>query len=122
MDELHFTQDEINDIIRSSTGEQEMASYVYERLVEEIGDFQDELDNEHEIGAMFANFGKVVSMVVLDIGYSNPNLIYFYGEIDGKESQLIQHMNQLNFVLTAVSRQTEKPPRRIGFDIPETED
>jgi len=92
-----------------------MANSAYEHIAKEIEKFQNTLDSEHEVGLMLASFGQTVMMAVEDIDYQNPNLLYFYGTIDGSPAQLIQHLNQLNFVLTAVSRQPELPARRIGF-------
>ena len=43
----------------------------------------------------------------------------FKGFVDGKESTLIQHMNQLNFLLTSVEKEPERPKRRIGFFVSE---
>lgn len=57
-------------------------------------------------------------MNVTSIGYQNPDMLYFYGFINGKDAQLIQHINQLNFLITSVERTDKsKPARRIGFTI-----
>lgn len=95
------------------------ADWVYEKMAEQIKEFQDELDNEHEVGIMLASFGQPVMLAVEDIGFQNPNLIYFYGTISGNQTQLIQHMSQVNLVLTAVAKQPDKPARRIGFHVDE---
>lgn len=51
-------------------------------------------------------------------GYSNPSLIHFYGECNNNEAHLIQHISQLNFLLTSVPRSnSNKPARRIGFQV-----
>ena len=61
-------------------------------------------------------------MIVTSIGYQNPDMLYFYGFINGKDAQLIQHINQLNFLITSVERKDKsKPPRRIGFTISDEE-
>ena len=55
----------------------------------------------------------------LGAGYQNPDILYFYGLVNGKKSQLIQHASQLNFLLTSVEREDKtKPARRIGFANP----
>lgn len=93
-----------------------LADTCYEHVTEEVMAFQKELDDEHEVGIMLTSFGKNIVMAVDDIGYQNPNLLYFYGTVDGSYAQLIQHMSQLNFLLIAVKKQEpDKPPRRIGF-------
>ncbi len=95
------------------------ADWVHEKIAEQIKEFEDQLDKEHEIAMMLAGFGQPVMMLVEDIGFQNPNLLYFYGTVDGKETQLIQHMSQLNFVLMSVPKQPDKPARRIGFQLNE---
>ena len=93
-----------------------LADTCYEHIMTQVRSFQDTLDNEHEVGVMLSSFGKNIVMNVDDIGFQNPNLLYFYGTVDGSEAQLIQHMSQLNFLLIALKKQDpEMPPRRIGF-------
>ncbi|MHD0319431.1 DUF6173 family protein [Fusobacterium sp. THCT1E2] len=103
-----------------------MADWKYEKLVEQIREFEEILDDDHEVALKLASFGSSVVMSVTDIGYQNPDILYFYGFVDGKEAQLIQHISQLNFLITFVEREDKsKPARRIGFALPtisETED
>lgn len=55
-------------------------------------------------------------MHVTEMSYQNPDMLYFYGYINGNQTQLIQHVSQLNFVLMAVKKEEpDRPPRRIGF-------
>ncbi|KYG89037.1 hypothetical protein A0U40_13500 [[Bacillus] sp. KCTC 13219] len=94
------------------------ASYQYSLLIEEINEFQSNLNNEEEIVLLMASFGQTIKLYITDIGYANPSLIYFYGFIEGKgtESTLIQHISQLNFLITSAKRLDEtKPARRLGF-------
>jgi hypothetical protein len=55
--------------------------------------------------------------LVKEIDYSGYNLICFYGEhTNGKPLELIQHIQQLNFLLMVVSKvEPEVPKRKIGF-------
>lgn len=99
-----------------------MADYTYEVIVRRIKEFQDELDDDHEVALQLASFGQSITLAVTSIGYSNPNTLVFYGYVDGHPATLIQHMTQLNFLLLSMPKQDpEKPPRRIGFELP-TED
>lgn len=99
------------------------ADWKYEKIVEQIKDFQNGLDSEHEVALLLASFGSTITLTVTDIGYQNPDLLYFYGYINGKEAQLIQHTSQLNFLLTSVERADKtKPARRIGFLTSDDED
>lgn len=98
------------------------ASNFYKIIAEEIKDFQDSLDDEHEICLQLASFGQSVLMAVEDIGYHNPSTLFFYGTVDGQPATLIQHVNQLNFLVMSVEKpDPSKAPRRIGFELP-TED
>lgn len=97
----------------------QLADWKYEKVVEQIKNFQDRLDDDHEVGLLLTAFGTSVLMQVTDIGYQNPDLLYFYGYVNGTKSQLIQHSSQLNFLLTSVEKEDKsKPARRIGFELP----
>lgn len=96
-----------------------LADWKYEKIMEEIRDFEETLDAEHEIALQLTSFGSSVTMIVTNISYQNPDMLYFYGFVNGKDSQLIQHINQLNFLITSVEREDKtKPARRIGFNLP----
>jgi hypothetical protein len=96
---------------------QEFASEYYKCLVDYIELFDSNLDQEHEVGIRLVNFGQTLQFSVQNIGYYNPKLISFYGELeDGSSVQLIQNVNQISFLLLAVKRKhPEKPKRKIGF-------
>lgn len=95
------------------------ADYTYEVIMERIKEFEDSLDDDHEIAIRLASFGQSITMSVTEIGYSNPSTLVFYGLIGDQRATLIQHVSQLNFLLLSVKKEDpEKPPRRIGFDLP----
>lgn len=99
-----------------------LADWKYEKLAEQILKFQNTLDDNHEVALLLASFGTSVTMQVTDIVYQNPDLLYFYGYVNGKKSQLIQHTSQLNFLLTSIEKEDKsKPARRIGFNLPESD-
>lgn len=92
------------------------ADWKHDVLMEQIIEFESTLDEDHEIALHLASFGSSITMLVTCIGYQNPDIMYFYGQVNGRESQLIQHISQLNFLLTSVEREDKtKPARRIGF-------
>lgn len=98
-----------------------LADCKYYNILEEIKKFQDSLDYDHEVAIYLASFGTNMKMIVKSIGYQNPDILYFYGTIDGNDAELIQHMNQLNFLLMAVQKPNpDAPPNRIkmGFSAP----
>ena len=94
------------------------ADYQYEKLVEEIRNFESRLDDDHEISLKLASFGESITIAVTDIGYYNPSLIVFDGIVNGAPATLIQHISQLSFLMVAVKKaDPARPPRRIGFDV-----
>lgn len=93
-----------------------MADWKYEKIQEQIEAFQASLSFEQDVCIALSSFGTSMIMEVTEIGYQNPDMLYFYGYIDGNRTQLIQHVSQLNFVLIAVRKEDpDRPPRRIGF-------
>lgn len=96
-----------------------LADYSYEVIMKRIKEFEDELDDEHEVSVKLTSFGQSVTMAVTSIGYSNPSTLVFYGLVGGQRATLIQHVSQLNFLLIASPKaDPQKPPRRIGFAHP----
>ncbi len=92
------------------------SKWQYKKIMEQITNFEKELDDNHEIALKLTYFGSSTMMLVTNIGYQNPDLLYFFGYVKDKYSQLIQHVSQLNFLITSVEREDKtKPPRRIGF-------
>lgn len=81
-----------------------LADYQYELLCSYIKEFQEGLDDEHEVGLQLASFGQSITLEVTNIGYSNPSLIHFYGYCNGSKAHLIQHINQLNFLLISIPK------------------
>lgn len=97
-------------------GSYHFASWQYEKIMQQITDFEQGLDDNHEIALKLTYFGNSTMMLVTNIGYQNPDLLYFFGYVNGIYSQLIQHISQLNFLITSVEQEDKtKPIRRIGF-------
>ena len=92
------------------------ADWKFEKIMDEIKEFELTLDDDHEVAIKLASFGSSVTMLVEEIGFQNPDLLYFYGYVNGNFAQLIQHMSQLNFLITSVEKTDKsRPARRIGF-------
>jgi hypothetical protein len=101
---------------------QSPAESTYQRLMKYIGQFEMQLDRDHEIGGRFVSFGDDSLFHIADVGYWNPDIITFDGfDQNGNRMKLIQHVSQLNVLLVAVRKMTPpaEPPRRIGFDLGE---
>ena len=93
----------------------------FELIKQYVEDFEASLDTEHEVGVMLTNFGQSVLMQVTEIGYEKSVMLVFKGYVNGKPSTLIQHISQLNFLLTSIDKEPEKPKRKIGFRMPDDE-
>ena len=89
----------------------------YAILKKYIMEFENNLDEEHEVGMMLTSFGQSVLMVVTQIEYEDPVLLVFKGLVNGSEATLIQHINQLNFMLTSVKKEEDRPKIKIGFSV-----
>lgn len=92
------------------------AQWAYERLILYIGNFEKQLDNEHEVAMGFAG-GDAGVLQIEGIGFFEPDIVTFYGrDEEGARTQLIQHVTQLNVMLRALPMASEaEEPRRIGF-------
>lgn len=94
----------------------QFADTQHEIIMKTIAEFEKSLDEEHEVAIQLASFGQSITMHVIEIGYSNPSLMHFYGFVNGSKAELIQHISQLNFLLLSAPKlDSEKPARRIGF-------
>ena len=97
--------------------EKSPAEWAYERLILYIQNFEEQLDNAHEVAMGFTG-GDVGVLRIEGLGYFDPDIVTFYGSDGaGTKTQLIQHVSQLNVMLRALPRETvsEEPPNRIGF-------
>ena len=109
---------EMQDIMaKAKRYENGYADLFYDQLIKEINRFDSELDQAEEVGARLVSYGSTIQFHIINIGYQNPYLIYFYGELeDGSPIQLVQHVSQISFVLIAMKRKDpEEPKRIIGF-------
>lgn len=96
--------------------EKSPAQWAYERLILYINNFEEQLDDEHEVAMGFTG-GDVGVLRIEGIGYFAPDIVTFYGrDEDEARTQLIQHVSQLNVMLRALPKSPEvEEPRRIGF-------
>jgi hypothetical protein len=106
-------------IAGKSAHELNPASWMYERLVLSIIEFEKKLDSNSEIGAKLVNFSSNEVISVDNVSYWGPDLVIFIGKnLEGHPVELMQHMTQVNVLLVAVPKQNETP-RRIGFILEE---
>ncbi|MEE2944348.1 MAG: DUF6173 family protein [Pseudomonadota bacterium] len=92
------------------------AEWAYERLILYIQNFEQQLDNEHEIAMGFTG-GDAGVLRIEGMGFFDPDMVTFHGtDTDGAKTQLVQHVSQLNVMLRALPKQVEaEEPTRIGF-------
>ena len=93
----------------------------FEILKAYIEDFENGLDKDHQVGLLLTNFGQTVIMQVREIGYEESVVLVFKGYVNGVYSTLIQHVSQLNFLLTSVPVEPDHLKQPIGFLVPETD-
>lgn len=94
------------------------AEWAYERIVLYIQKFEEELDNDHEVGMGFVG-SNVGSLRIQGMGYFAPDMVTFYGvSAEGAKMQLVQHVNQLSVLLVSEPKsKKEAEPMRIGFQL-----
>lgn len=95
-----------------------LANWKHKKIMEQIKMFEEKLDDNHEIAIQLTSFGVSKLMAVHEISYQNPDMLYFFGTVDGQPAQLIQHTSQLNFLIIAVEKPDLSAPARrisIGF-------
>ena len=92
------------------------ADFQAEVILNQIKDFEDSLNPDQEVLLQLASFNERIILAVTDIGYANPSLLIFHGFVGNEKSRLIQHVNQLSFLLLA-QKNTDltRKTRRIGF-------
>ena len=92
------------------------AQWAYERIVIYLKNFEESLDNEHEIAMGFTG-GDAGVLRIEGMGFFDPDIVTFYGsDPTGAKTQLIQHVTQLNVMLRALPKSVEQAePNRIGF-------
>ena len=97
--------------------DQNLASEFCKKLHAHIVEFDSRLDSDQQVAVRLVTFGQTVTFAVNGIGYSNPSLIRFLGTMPGgSRVELIQHVSQISFLLTAAMREDpEKPKAVIGF-------
>lgn len=96
--------------------EKSPAEWAYERLILYIQNFEEQLDNEHEVAMGFTG-GDAGVLRIEGMGFFDPDMITFYGtDSNGIKTQLVQHVSQLSVMLRALPKMVdEAAPTRIGF-------
>ena len=103
-------------LTRTPAEQKSTAQWAYERLILYIRNFEETLDDAHEIAMGFTG-GDAGVMRIEGMGYFDPDIVTFHGQDSaGAKTQLIQHVSQLNVMLRAMPKPSpQEAPRRIGF-------
>jgi hypothetical protein len=109
-----------SDMAQKPLEQKSPAEWAYERLILYIQNFEEQLDEEHEVAVGFAD-GSVGALRIEGVGFFDPDIVTFYGADEfGGRTQLIQHVTQLSVTLRAMPKKVpEDEPRRIGFRLAE---
>ena len=104
--------------LQESPAQKSPAQWAYERIIMYINKFEETLDNDHEVGMGFAG-GDTGVIKIEGLGFFDPDIVTYYGTNGaGAKTQLIQHVSQLNVMLTASPKHVDQDePQRIGFQL-----
>lgn len=96
--------------------EKSPAQWAYERIILYLKNFEEQLDNTQEVAMGFTG-GDAGVLRIEGMGYFDPDIVTFYGvDSGGNQTQLVQHVSQLNVMLRAMPKpQEQAEPARIGF-------
>ena|SRR6266566_4039639 len=86
---------------------------VADALKDEIREFQDALDDDHEVVIRTGAFGNEPLMIE-HVGFRGP-LIILDGSSQNGRVRLIQHTSRVDLALGVVEKPNNAPLRRIGF-------
>jgi len=103
-------------VARRPVHQKSPAEWAYERLILYIQNFEEQLDEAHEV-AIGLTGGSAGVLKIEGVGYFEPDIITFYGtDQSGARTQLVQHVSQLNVTLRALPKAEGVPEAsRIGF-------
>lgn len=93
------------------------SSYLFDRIMEQIKIFEENLDENHEIwwALISSNYN---TFYITKVENSDPDMIIFYWETENWPVQILQHISQINISLISLKKQKEhKEARRIWFDL-----
>ena len=97
------------------------AEWAFVRLSRLIQDFEKQLDEDSEVGALMASGPGDAAFAIRDLGFWGPDFILFMGVNGvGRPIRLVQHYTQINVLLSAMPKaKPDEPARRIGFALQE---
>jgi len=117
MPKINIPEIDLDAMRRDQEFDSGFANVLARQIYNQIISFDQSINTDEEIGIKLVQYGEVIKFAISGIGHQDPYLIYFHGFLDdGSPIQLIQHVNQVSFVLIKMKRpEPEKPKRQIGF-------
>jgi hypothetical protein len=98
-------------------GPPDPATWMHQRLVHQILEFEKNLSKDHELGGRFVGGPTNEPLHINNVASWGPDMIVFMGQYqDGRKFELLQHYSQVSVLLVAVPKMTDEP-RRIGFEL-----
>jgi hypothetical protein len=98
-------------------GPPDPASWMHQRLVHQIIEFEKHLGADHELGGRFVGGPTNEPLHISNVASWGPDMIVFMGQYqDGRRFELLQHYSQVSVLLVAVPKAKDEP-RRIGFEL-----
>lgn len=96
----------------------EKAEYFCELIAKDIKDYESSLSENQTVVMRLGSFSQNVEFRVAEIDHHGPNIMKFRGTVDGQPATLIQHVSQINYLLTSAEKdpnQAWKPIKVRGF-------
>jgi len=108
-------------VARKPYADKSPAQWAYERVILYIKNFEEQLDNQHEVAIGFTDGGSAGTLRIEGLGFFEPDIVTFYGTDQfGLRTQLVQHVSQLSVMLRAMPKEADsEDARRIGFRLVE---
>jgi hypothetical protein len=91
------------------------AELTSEHVLDQIVEFEEGLDMNHEVGLHLVQAGTMTVIHVERVGYLGTDLVTFDGrDTDGNRVRIVQHHSQVSVAFKALPKLSETPIR-IGF-------
>lgn len=91
------------------------ATNKFNKILEDIDVFEENLDEDHEIGVQLETEIGKIEMYLNGLYPEDPDKIHFLGEIDGEDREISFNIDHINMILTSLQKRSEhENPYRIS--------
>ena len=92
------------------------AEYIAKVIGRKIVEFQSTLSEVQDVVLQIIQFNNAVTLYVTGVYHLGMGLVVFQGlDNNNIPYEIVQHINQINVLMTAVPKPVEVPHRKIGF-------